>query len=125
MILTNAKILLNINLGDNSKDELLTMLINITKTKVLNYCNLESLPEELEFTVAEMVASLFTSYGVSTEQVSTVAEGVAVGKVKKESLGDYSVEYDVSASSAKKAVTPETVLYDYVSQLNKFRKLRL
>ncbi|WP_238480391.1 hypothetical protein [Clostridium chrysemydis] len=62
------------------------------------------------------------------EQVQTRAGSKVI---KKESIGDYSVEYDTGEAS--KRPTPssadtsnlESVLIDYKSELNQIRKLRL
>lgn len=73
--------------------------------QVKNYCNLEDIPPELNFTVADMVVSLF-------DQES--GETVAVERVE---MGDTS--YTFAASTVL-----DTIMRDYQRQLQQFRKLR-
>jgi hypothetical protein len=130
-VLADTKILLNIDLKDNSNDTLLNGLSRVMKQKVLNYCNLVEIPQALDLTVSEMVAALFKiNYGATTT-VSIASTGtqapVAVGVIKSESIGDYSVTYETSSSSKSSTNTSDTesILNDFKGQLNKFRKIRL
>ena len=55
MLLNRVKTLLGIT--DN--DELIYEIVEITKSKILNYINKEELPKELEFILIEMAVSRF------------------------------------------------------------------
>lgn len=70
-----------------------------------NYCNLEEIPPELNFTVADMVVSLLGQES---------GENVAVERIE---MGDTS--YIFAASTAL-----DTIMSDYQRQLQQFRKMR-
>ena len=59
MLLNRVKTLLSIT--DN--DELIYEIVEITKSKILNYINKEELPKELEFILVEMAISRFNKIG--------------------------------------------------------------
>nr|WP_194190325.1 phage head-tail connector protein [Clostridium chrysemydis] len=130
MFLTDVKILLQIKTSDCSKDELLSYLIRQVKIKILNYCNIQEIPLSHQYLIPEMVASYYNlMYKPHEEEQVQTRAGSKV--IKKESIGDYSVEYDTGEAS--KRPTPssadtsnlESVLIDYKSELNQIRKLRL
>lgn len=72
---------------------------------VRNYCNLADIPEDLNFTIADMVLDL---------QRAKEGGNLAVSEVK---MGDTAYTFALD-----KAV--QGVLKDYRAQLNTFRKLR-
>lgn len=126
-MLADIKLLLNIPLSDTSNDALLNSLYRIMQQKVKNYCNIATIPGELDFTVSEMTVGLFkANYGAQTIISIGTGQEVPTGVIKSESLGDYSVTYDTgsSTSASISSVTGE-LLNDYSAQLNLFRKLRL
>ena len=59
MLLNRIKTLLGIT--DN--DELIYEIVEITKSKILNYINQEELPKELEFVLIELSVSRFNKIG--------------------------------------------------------------
>lgn len=134
MILSTVKILVGLPINDNSNDMLIDYLIRVTVNRVLNYCNLKQLPQELELTVADMTANLiklqYSEQIISQEERETVATRMNTDKpaIKKETIGDYSVEY-VTDSTTTTSTTPslalDDILSDYKSQLNRFRKIKL
>ena len=50
-------------LGVTDNDELIYEIVEITKSKILNYINQEELPQELEFILVEMAVSRFNKIG--------------------------------------------------------------
>lgn len=129
-MLADIKLLLDIPLNDNTKDQILNSLYRIMQQRVKNYCNIAEIPDALDFTVSEMTVAYYKqNYGASTMSVGAVDDNgnaVAVGAIKSESLGDYSVTYDTgSDSSSDSSAGTEGILADYTSQLNMFRHLRL
>ena len=50
-------------LGITDNDELICEIVEITKSKILNYINQEELPQELEFILVEMAVSRFNRIG--------------------------------------------------------------
>lgn len=133
MILSTVKVLVGLPFNNNLNDMLIDYLIRVTINRVLNYCNLKHLPGELELTVAEMTANLIKlSY---TDQIITDEKSLLKNAskedervIKKETIGDYSVEYAVDSkttSSTNPTLTLDDILSDYKSQLNRFRKIKL
>ena len=59
LLLNRVKTLLSIT-DDN---ELIYEIVEITKSKILNYINQEELPKELEFVLVEMAVSRFNRIG--------------------------------------------------------------
>ena len=61
MLLNRVKVLLGITNNDN--EELLREIIEITKSKILNYVNEAELPNELEFVLVELAIKRFNRIG--------------------------------------------------------------
>lgn len=95
--LEKLKLILGIKGSD--KDELLLYLLKSTEQKILNYCNINELPVELEHVLIEMTAAYYES-----------SDGVA-SSVR---IGDTSVEY---------AKDDDSIFHDYKAQLHCFRRL--
>lgn len=117
-MITTVKILLGIDLNDNSKDQVLDFLSSIMVKKVKNYCNITTIPEDLEDVVAEMVVVLYKKqYGGGS------AISIGTGAIKKETVGNHTIEYDVGSASSSSSITQD-ILNDYRAQLNSFRKIK-
>lgn len=146
MNISIVKTLVGINLSDNSLDMLLDYLLRLTENKVKNYCNIKEIPQELELTVAEMAANLYliqykSIYDLKAqeekeqqEQNNPSPEPKTISNVprqiKKETIGDYSVEYESlpttkTSVQAPKSGTIDDVLNDFKGQLKRFRKIKL
>lgn len=121
-MLTTVKILLGIE--DNSKDQRIQTLIDIIKSRSLVYCNRTDIPVGLENLIIEKVISEYkANYGTTTLQSG---EQVASGSVKSESIGDYSITYNTSGSSASSGSSTElSGMDDYKILLQAFRKIKL
>ena len=68
MLLNRIKTLL----GVTDNDELIDEIIELTKSKILNYINKEELPKELEFILVELSIQRYNrigSEGISSESV--------------------------------------------------------
>lgn len=100
-MLENIKLVLGIT--DASQDSLINYYINAVSNKILAYCNISGLPDELKNVVEEIV--------IGRMQKS------AIKNVKSEEIGDYKVEYAIYESD-KNELDP------YIKILNKFRKVR-
>ena len=122
MMLITAKVLLGIPLTDYSKDQVLNTYCEIMANKVKAYCNIDTIPAALKDVVAEMVATLYArKYGSGESmQLVTVASGATV---KKETVGDHTIEYDTSASSATSSLTQD-IIDSHVLQLNPYRRVK-
>lgn len=133
MFLTDVKILLQMEMGNCEHDELLAFLLRQVKRKILNYCNIDEIPLSHEYIVAEIVAAYYNLMYKAYEeekQSNVLTHNSDSRKVVKETIGDYSVEYETGESVSRTIPTPDTskleaVLLDYKSELNQIRKLRL
>ena len=70
MLLNRIKVLLGINDYDNA--ELINEIIELTKSKILNYIDKTELPKELEFVLVELSIQRYNkigSEGISSESV--------------------------------------------------------
>ena len=76
MLLNRIKTLLNVE----GNEELITEIVNITESKILNYINATEMPVELEFVLIELCVQRFNRIG---------SEGIA-----SESIDGKSVSYD-------------------------------
>ena len=68
MLLNRIKTLLNIE----GNEELITEIVNITESKILNYINANEMPIELEFVLIELSVQRFNrigSEGISSESI--------------------------------------------------------
>ena len=101
MLLNRVKTLLQIN--DN--DELIYEIIELTKSKILNYINEVELPLELEFVLVELTIQRYNRIG---------SEGIA-----SESVDGKSVSYEDVFKSYK------PYLDDYISRSGKSKGYKL
>lgn len=141
--ISTLKTLIGINLSDNSLDMLLDYLLRITENKVKNYCNIKDIPNELELTIIEMTANLYfmqykAVYEAKLQKEQEEQDNLTKFSdsdnriIKKETIGDYSVEYESlpkttgsSFVSAPSSGTLDNILNDFKSQLQRFRKIKL
>ena len=71
MIVSRMKVLLGTT-NTTDDEELLYEIVEITKSKILNYINKKTLPKELEFVLVELSIQRFNrigSEGISSESV--------------------------------------------------------
>ncbi len=83
---------------------------------IKNYCNRNDIPKELEFVHANMVIDL-----ISFKENSNSEDGNLI--VKSITEGDTQVTLENNKASLSESLT-QNILFNYTSQLNKFRKLR-
>ena len=76
---------------------------------MLNYCNIEEIPDELDYTIARMA-----------DLALRQATGHLDGEAKTIKVGDTSVTFDTDA--ATKALN--SLMGDFEGELNEFRRLR-
>ena len=122
-MLITTKLLLGISLTDYSKDQVLNAYCDIMQNKVKAYCNIDTIPVPLQDVVAEMVAVLYRKQygsGDSTQMVT-----VQAGTIKKETVGDHTIEYvtDGSSSSSSTSITQD-IVSDHKMQLNPYRRVK-
>ncbi|MEK3973719.1 hypothetical protein [Psychrobacillus sp. FSL K6-1267] len=83
---------------------------------ILTFCNRTDIPKELVFTHANMVVDLIRGNSRRSDTDSP-------GTVKAIKEGDLQVTFEATRSSSRESHM-EALLFDYASQLNRFRKLR-
>lgn len=109
--LGTLKTLLGVD-GDES-DGLLKLCLDITRRAILNYCNRDDLPPELDFTLCSMAADSYR------ECKARNSSGDIVGNVSSISEDGRSISYagmDAVKASAEDRIAKNT-------ELNRFKKL--
>ena len=112
MEVERLKKLLGFSREDDSKDTILEFILEDVEEMVKNYCNVPTIPEQLNSTILKMAIDMYKNESLGSEDI-------ALGSISSISEGDTSVSYRSSASEFK-----ESLLKDYKSQLNRYRKLR-
>lgn len=138
MILNNVKRLLQIKVNDYSKDELLSLVIDLVIAKVNSLCNIDKdnikVLEDYDFQllISQIVADVYISYEPNYAVVSDEIEGQEIkssGPIKAITIGDYKVEYSTenntttyTTSSLSDSITFHLDKYD--EELVNYRYLR-
>ncbi len=111
MEVTRIKELLGVSAENTSQDVSLTFIADIVKETVLNYCNLDTLPDGLKNTCIRMAVDLYR-YEKPTES------GVPL-RVVSITEGDTATSFSVLNDALK-----GSILKDYKGQLNRYRRMR-
>lgn len=107
-MLENIKMLLGIDLADTSKDGIIQFHISSVTTKILNYINQDSLPQQLQHIVIELVVEKMNDKD----------------KVKSIARGDTTITYSDANYNKMTGAGGADFLKDYKGELNKFRKVK-
>lgn len=110
MELPKLKALLGIE--DDSKDVILEFVIADVEEIIKNYCHVEKMPEGLVNTGYRMAMDLYRNENIGSETA-------AVGTVSSISEGDTSTSFQQYVDANFK----DTVLKNYKSSLNRYRKV--
>lgn len=110
MDLAKLKALLGIE--DDSKDVILEFVIADVEETIKNYCHVEEMPEGLVNTGYRMAMDLYRNENIGSETA-------AVGAVSSISEGDTSTSFQQYVDANFK----DTVLKNYKSSLNRYRKV--
>lgn len=114
-LLDKLKLLLGIS--GEEQDVVLTFVLDAVTDLVLSYCNLDEIPPRLESVVVRMAADQVRSEGYGQAAAPQTAQSVT--------RGDVTVSYGSNASAAAEITgAGKSLLDDYRSQLNAFRKVR-
>lgn len=100
-----------VNTGDTAAiDACLEFAYNTAKEIVINYCNIDEIPESLGNTVIHIAMDIYRNEqpGETTPQA-----------VKSLSIGDTTTGFGTVSSASYE----ESILKDYRKQLNRFRKV--
>lgn len=95
-------------------EDIIQFWLDSTKEYILNYCNLETLPKELNHTLVEM-----TCLRIRYNQ-----NGVGAGEKSVASVSDGSQSVSYSYVGQKSANSDDELLNGFKSQLNRFRRLK-
>lgn len=107
--LENVKALLGVT--DDTKDALIQFALDNAEETILNYCNIETVPEGLEKTQIRMAMDIYRN-----ETLGTAASN---GKVSSLSEGDTSISYGSQFDDTFK----ESILKQYNKVLNRYRRV--
>lgn len=110
MDLAKLKALLGIE--DDSKDVILEFVIADVEETIKNYCHVEEMPDGLVNTGYRMAMDLYRNENIGSETA-------AVGTVSSISEGDTSTSFQQYVDNNFK----DTVLKNYKSSLNRYRKV--
>ena len=112
MELKTLKEYLGIAVEDTSKDIALTFIISDVEETIKNYCNIKEVPDGLLNTSYRMAIDLYRNENLGHEES-------AQGSISSISIGDTSTSFKQSVDDNFK----NTVLKNYIPQLNRYRKL--
>lgn len=105
---------------DDSLDALISSYIDEIGQRIKHYCNIRTIPKELNFVWASMVIDVLK---VEQSSVDEIADTIDDGQNIK--IGDTSVspaKSDGVTSTSKKSI--EDIVLNYKADLNHYRKLR-
>jgi phosphoenolpyruvate synthase/pyruvate phosphate dikinase len=102
---------LGIELTDTTKDEDLLFALQDVEETIKDHCHITEIPDGLNTTVIRMARELYMNENLGSDTV-------ALGSVSSISEGDTSTSFRSAASEFK-----DSLLKDYKSRLNKYRKL--
>lgn len=96
---------------DTSKDGMIEFVLDDAESIILNHCNLSSIPDGLKTTWLKMAIDLYRNESLGSEESSKYVSSI--------SEGDSSISFKTNYSEFK-----DSLLKDYISQLNRYRRLR-
>lgn len=115
-------------LGDNAMEEdVLRDYIEETGSVICNYINRTYIPEPLKFVFVNMTMDLLKSLAINGDIDNDKLSEINLGRVSKIEDGDSQIQFNTSSSSANSGVhvgDPDSLLYNYTSQLDKYRLLK-
>lgn len=96
---------------DPSKDVLIEFVLDDAASIILNHCNLVSIPDDLKTIWLKMAIDLYRNENLGNEESGKYVSSI--------SEGDSSVSFKSNYSEFK-----DSLLKNYISQLNRYRRLR-
>lgn len=104
------KIKRRLKIEDNLSDAIIEDFIEEATQRILNYCNISELPNELEFVVIQIVQDMFKE---NNQQVESITRG------------DITIKYVTENYNKLTGAGGADFLNNYIGILNKFRRVRL
>ena len=105
------KIKLFLGIKGQEEDAVLGVVLESVEEAILNYCNLQELPEGLYYTVVRMAIDVYRNECPGEKEIFQGVSSVSVGDTK------------TSFASAGDAGYLSGVLKEYKRQLNRYRKV--
>lgn len=104
------------------------LAIDETEVAIENYCNIDEVPEALNFTWANMATDLARYTYAKTTSENDILAGIDISDVSNLKMGDTQIALQGgsgSRHSALKSHRPnlDEIVFNYKEQLNKFRRL--
>jgi len=102
------------------------LAINEIEQVIKNYCNIDKIPEELNYTWANMAVDLINyNYQLNNNDDIVKADSADVSSIK---VGDTQIQLGGGNNSRAKTLNShipnlDQIVLNYQSQLNKFRKM--
>jgi hypothetical protein len=126
-MLQSVKLLLN--LTNNIHNNLIEYHLNAVSQAILNFCNLSSLPNELEHIVVAKTVKIVTPV-IATVEPDIITPPTPTGDIKSIQRGDTKIEYAIIPGSVSSSNSPtidnsKDILDDIKPQLLRFRKMRI
>ena len=112
--LQQFKSLIGARVKDTSQDAPLQFILSDVEEIILNYCNIEEIPNGLKNTAYRMAMDIYRSENIGQ------ANDAIKGEVSSISEGDASVSFKSTSENKLKA---DNILKNYQAQLSKYRKL--
>lgn len=112
------KQLLGIEAESTDKDFALEFILEDIENRVLDYCHIEEIPERLVNTCYRMAMDVYRNENVGSEESASTNIGI-----KSISEGDTTVSYGEVDGGKSTTNYMDSLLKNYVSQLNRYRKL--
>lgn len=110
------KLKLVLGIQGSDEDDLLNYLLETTEQKILNYCNIKELPEELEDVLVDMTADVYRFR----------QRDMGEGRVSQINVGDTAISYSDSGNfNIMTGAGGADFLKNYKAQLNRFRRMKL
>ena len=99
-----------LGIKDDASDVLVEFALDSASEIIKNYCNIESVPAELNLTMIRMSVDLYRNEQLGSSEIPQKVTGVTIGDTST-SFGDVSSDYS------------STVLKNYTKILNRYRKV--
>ena len=99
-------------------DDLICLAIEEAEQVIKNYCNISEVPEQLNFTWANMACDIVKSY--NAEETGEPVNGGPASV----SMGDTTVSVSNSQSGTGHVVDLDGLIQNYKEQLQKFRRIK-
>lgn len=111
--LSEVKMRLGIDPGEEKYDGLVQSFINQVQEKVKGYCNIEELPPGLNYTIVSMTVEILRGEAFA---LMPDAPGVAEKNVSSVQRGDTSINYEKTKL--------DEVVFAYEKELKRYRKVK-